>query len=243
MPKIIFDSKNEIPEHLRDDAKEVDGKFELDAKGVLDKNKELLKDNKKLKLDNESLQAEKEAAEDAVTEAKSKVNIPRGKRLVDADVAELGEAAKTASLSSSDISNLKTKVDEFEREKKEEEVKNLKTRAFNSAGISNTDLALSLRQSDDLEFESEMKDGKEIFYRVVEKDGKKEKMLFDNNYVKSLDGFKDVFAQLSTTKEKKTPFTVKETETSANIFDRIREGEKKRVEGEARTVDQAFGFN
>jgi hypothetical protein len=40
--KIIFDSLEEVPEELRTKAKESDGKYEMDAMGVLNKNRELL---------------------------------------------------------------------------------------------------------------------------------------------------------------------------------------------------------
>jgi hypothetical protein len=40
--RIIFDSLDEVPESLKDKAKEKDGKFEMDAKGVIDKNTQLL---------------------------------------------------------------------------------------------------------------------------------------------------------------------------------------------------------
>lgn len=42
MPQMTFDALDEVPENLRAAAKEVEGKFVLDASGVLNKNRELL---------------------------------------------------------------------------------------------------------------------------------------------------------------------------------------------------------
>jgi hypothetical protein len=58
--KIVFDSVDEVPENLRDKAKEVDGKFEMDAKGVLDKNAQLLAKVAKHKPVEDELKALKE---------------------------------------------------------------------------------------------------------------------------------------------------------------------------------------
>ena len=201
---------------------------------VTDKADKRQKEIDKLNVDKGNLERERD-------EYKNK-SIPHGFRAVSREIAELGEAVKNLNLSKDEISGLKTKVDEYEKEKAESEGKALKTRAFQSAGVTNTDLALSLRQSDDLNFESETKDGKEIFYRVTEKDGKKEKTLFDANYLKAADGFKDVFDKLTITKQKITPFPDKETETFTNLAEKIRADEKKRAEtAQVRTVDEAFG--
>jgi hypothetical protein len=189
----------------------------------------------------DSLTADKSNLERDLAEAKNK-GVPHGYRAVTKDVAELGETAKSSGLAKDDIPNLKTKVDEYEREKTESAAKQLKTKAFQSAGVNNVDLALSLKQSDDLQFESETKDGKEIFYRVTEKDGKKEKTLFNGDYLKSADGFKDVFAQLTGGKPKNQPFPdVSGGGEGGNIFDKIREQVKTENKTEKVDLGARFG--
>ena len=117
MPKIIFDTKNEIPEHLRNQVTEnTDGKFEIDAKGVLDKNKELLKDNSKLRETNESLTADLETAKTTATEWKGKAKLPAGHKIVADDVADLGEAAKEAGLLKDEMPTLKTSKEDLQKQ-------------------------------------------------------------------------------------------------------------------------------
>lgn len=111
MPKIIFENneKDLIPENLKNAAKELeDGTFELDAKGILKKNKELLRDNASLEAKVETAESKAETAEARAKEWKSKANLADDKRIVDADVAELGEAAKTAGVEIAEIPTLKT---------------------------------------------------------------------------------------------------------------------------------------
>jgi hypothetical protein len=122
--KIIADSLTDFPENLRSEAKEVEGKFELDGAGVLRKNSELLGKNAKLNARAEEAEAAKDAAEAVVQEWKGKAKIPAGQRLVAEDVAELGEAAKAAEISKDEMPTLKTakadlqsKIDAFEGEK------------------------------------------------------------------------------------------------------------------------------
>ncbi len=120
--KIVFDTKEEIREDLRDKAKEVDGKFELDAKGVLDKNTELLGKNSTLTYKVEELDS-------TVTELKKSSKIPAGQKIVAENVAELGEAALAAGLVKDEMPTLKSskddlqkKIDGYENEKVVSEV-------------------------------------------------------------------------------------------------------------------------
>lgn len=107
--KIIADSRTELPEHLQGEAKEVDGgKFEVSADGIIKKNKELLGKNASLQTRAEEAEAAKEAAEASAKEWKGKANIPAGQKLVSDEVAELGEAAKTAEIGKDEMPTLKT---------------------------------------------------------------------------------------------------------------------------------------
>lgn len=108
MPKIIFDTRNEIPEHLQAEAKEMeDGKFELDASGVLNKNKELLSTNATLKRRAEDAETAKAAADAERDEYKTKPNIPKGQRLVSIEDAELVSVVKAEGLTKESIPELK----------------------------------------------------------------------------------------------------------------------------------------
>lgn len=122
--KIIADSLTDFPDQLRSEAKEVDGKYELDGAGVLKKNSELLGKNAKLTTRAEEAEAAKESSEATAREWKSKANIPNGQKLVADDVAELGEAALDAKISKDEMPTLKTaaadlqsKIDAYEGEK------------------------------------------------------------------------------------------------------------------------------
>ncbi|HXG86524.1 MAG TPA: hypothetical protein VNI84_21075 [Pyrinomonadaceae bacterium] len=122
--KIIADGRDEFPENLRSEAKEVDGRFELDGAGVLKKNSELLGKNAKLTTRAEEAEAAKESSDATAKEWKSKANIPVGQKLVADDVAELGEAALAAKITKDEMPTLKTaasdlqsRIDAFEGEK------------------------------------------------------------------------------------------------------------------------------
>jgi hypothetical protein len=237
MPKTFYANESDIPENLKGAYEAKNGRWELtkldDDHPVLVTNKSLNSEQTRLKGQITTLTTEKDTAEREREEARNKA-IPHGFRAVPKEVAELGESVKATGLKSDEIANLKTKVDEYEKEKTESEKKALKVKALEAAGVTNPTLALSLRQSDDLEFEEI--DGK---FHVV-KDGKK--TLFDSNYLKAADGFKDVFDKLTTVKQKQTPFPTTEKETFTDLAEKIRADEKKRGESaQARTVDEAFG--
>lgn len=122
--KIIADSLTDFHESLRSEAKEVDGKFELDGAGVLKKNSELLGKNAKLSTRAEEAEAAKEAAEAAAQEWKGKARIPSGQEIVTTKQATLGKAAEVAGINEDEMLPLKTaaadlqsKIDAFENEK------------------------------------------------------------------------------------------------------------------------------
>ena len=122
--KIIADSKNELPEHLQSQAEEVDGKFQVDGDGIVKKNKELLKDNSTLRAKNEELTADADTAKADRDEWKGKAKIPNGSKIVTDEIAELGEAAKSAEIGKDEMPTLKgakadlqKRIDSFENEK------------------------------------------------------------------------------------------------------------------------------
>jgi hypothetical protein len=132
--KIIADSKDEFPEHLRSQAEETDGKFQIDANGLINKNKELLKDLSKLNSKIETLTADKETAVAERDEWKGKAKIPSGHKIVAADVAELGEAAKQANLVKDELPALKTKADELQAKLAERDAEAINAKVAEASG-------------------------------------------------------------------------------------------------------------
>lgn len=231
MPKIIFDTKDEIPESLRAQVVEVDGKFELDAKGVLDKNKELLADNSKLKTDKANLETQ-------VTELKTKSpDVPRGHRIVALDIAELGEAAKGAGLVKDELPTLKTTVSDLQSKIAERDADEINAKV---AAVAKKDLAAwrEHAKANGLRFEQRDEGGKADF-AVFKKgaDGKEVETKLGDYVKTSASHVKD-----GDGKPRITPFPEKETPVTGTVFDRIRDAEKKRgEENKTRTVEEAFG--
>jgi len=112
--KIIADTKDEFPENLRSQAEEIDGKFQIDGNGLINKNKELLRDLSKINTKIETLEADRDAARAEATEWKGKAKLPASHKIVPDDVAELGEAAKEAGLVKDELPTLKTAKEDLQ---------------------------------------------------------------------------------------------------------------------------------
>ncbi len=230
--KIIFDSKNEIPEHLQSQATEVDGKWELDASGVLNKNKELLGKNAKLAREKEEAEAAKEAAEADATEWKGKAKIPSGQTLVAKDVAELGAAVKESGLSKDEIAKLKTENDEFKSKAAESQGLEIRREAAKYLGYTNEDAFARLAKDVQI-----TKDGDKFTVKV----GDESKPL-TKEFVEKHETFVPFLSSLSE-KPKNTPFPGKEAEGEpTDTFDKIRkEVQEKGEKKETRSLESAFG--
>lgn len=178
MPKIIFDKKSEIPEHLQADATEIDGdKWELDAAPILKKNKELLGKNATLTTRAEEAEAAKDAAEAQAADWKGKAKIPDDQKLVAKDIAELGEAAKEAGLVVDEMPTLKTAKADLEGQL--EVVKG--ERLIEEVAKANqlNEKFVELAKDKKLKFEKKVEKDEEqkdvdAWYVVGEKDGKPE---------------------------------------------------------------------
>ncbi|MCY7375992.1 MAG: hypothetical protein LH472_08480 [Pyrinomonadaceae bacterium] len=221
--KIVFDTKEEIREDLRDKAKEIDGKFELDAKGILSKNTELLGKNTAL--------ADKvEELESANAELKKSSKMPAGQKLVAADVAELGEAAQTAGLSTDEMPTLKTaaadlqkQIDGFAQEKVIAEV---------AANLGFNNRFILAARDKGLRFEKtqETADGKAVEVWNVKGEGdtktKVEEFLKTDGYFKE---FAETFKS-DNNKSSGNTFDPAPAGVSDTLFDKIRKGaeEKKK---------------
>lgn len=180
--KIIYDNYKEIPEDLQSKATEVDGKWEMDAAGLLGKNSELLKNLKQANASNEKLS---EAVETLKTQILTPNKVAVDKREFDALAAE-NEAFKTLGA----FDEIKPKVEGYD-DLKIQAGQAVKDRALQSAGVNDLAGARQFKSYDELDFEAEIKDGKEIFYRVATDDkGKAVKTAFVADSLKT-DAFKD----------------------------------------------------
>lgn len=200
--KIVFDTKEEIPEHLQPSAAAVEGKWQLDAAGVLNKNIELLSkigQTKKLQAELDTLRTVKDNLEREIEEAKAKT-LPAGYRAVTKEVAALGAAAKTAGYAAPDeIVQTKARIAQFEQAQKEQTERAVKSKALKLAGVEDEEAFFALKQSDALQFEFETVDGKEKPFVVTETNGQKEKKAFDRKFLEEAEGFKTVVPVLFNT--------------------------------------------
>jgi hypothetical protein len=236
MPKTFYANETDIPENLKGAYEAKNGRWELtkldDDHPVLATNKSLNTEQGRLKGQITTLTTEKETAERERDDARNK-SVPHGFRAVPKEVAELGEAVKAVGLKSEEVADLKTKVDEYEKEKTDRAKKALKTKAAAAAGITNTDLFFNLKATDGLEFEEV--DGK---FLVIEGD---KKAAFDAEYLKKSEVFSPVLDKLTTVKQKQTPFPETGGSSAGNIFDKIRESVKSEEKVEKIDLAARFG--
>ncbi|HEY0659599.1 MAG TPA: hypothetical protein VGD05_14080 [Pyrinomonadaceae bacterium] len=190
----IYERLDDVPEELREHyGKRTDGKYEPQIEninsigGILNKNTELADEiNKVLK--------------PRLREYEGKEVLTAGKIAVDKTEFETIKAEHETYKTLGSLEEIKPKVEGYDELKTETETakrKELITRGLKAAGITNPDPAFNLRQIDTLNLEPETKDGKEIFYAVREVDGKRTKTLFDGEYLKEADGFKDILPTLT----------------------------------------------
>lgn len=201
----IYDKQSDVPEEEKEFfdkhyKKRADGKWEPDIEGinsiqgVLTKRDELLEKIKEIP-----------TLKTRIAELETLDVLPEGKIAVDKKEWEEKTKALESYSELGDLETIKPKVEGFDSLKAETEAtkrKELLTNGFKFAGVENIEAALDLKASDTLNLETEEKDGKTVFYRVVEKDGKTEKLLFDNAYIKEADGFKNHYNSLTGTIQK-----------------------------------------
>lgn len=229
--KIIADSLTDFPDQLRSEAKEVDGKFELDGAGVLKKNSELLGKNAKLTSRAEEAEAAKDASDANAQEWKGKAKIPTGHKVVAQDVAELGEAAKAAEISKDELPTLKgakadlqSKIDAFEGEKVISDV-------AQSLGFNNRFAAMAKDKNLKFEKTTEKVDGKDVdVWNVVGSDNSKTKVgdfIKQDAYFKE---FADTFASADKSGGKRYlgQESGQDRQSSATKFDAIEREVKER---------------
>jgi hypothetical protein len=233
--KIVFDTKGEIPEHLRESASEVDGKFELDASGVLGKNKELLGNNKTLTSENQRLNNE-------VARLQSSA-LPEGKVAVDPEIEKFGNAVKNAGLKISEIPTLKTKADELQKQIDSFATEKDVDAVAEAKGYNGKFKAMAKKQGLKFEKVTETVDGKPVDkWFVVGADNAKTDV---ENFLKTDSFFKEFADTFADEKQEQKGFNFGEQKgapDNKNIFDRIRSDVKAEAE-QAKPVnlDERFG--
>jgi hypothetical protein len=245
MPRSFYANESEIPADQKGCYEAKNGRWELtkldESHPVIVVKTSLETTNTQLKTTNDSLTAQIGNLEREKTEISSK-SVPHGYRAVKKEVAELGEAAVAEGLTADSVKTLKTENETLKTEKTSQSERELKTKALKAAGINDVDGFFELKASDNLKLETEMVDGKEKFFVVTETNGVKEKKVFDTEYLKNTDGFKNSFETL--TKKKETGFSFSEQngeKGNKNIFDKIRSDVKESETKEAPNINQRFG--
>lgn len=187
----IYDKREDVPEEfLEHYLKRSDGKYEPQVEGInsilglLSKRDELLEKVKEIP-----------QLKTRISEFEGQEILTPGKVAVDKkefdELRTENEAYKTLGT----IDEIKPKVEGFE-DLKAQTKQALRDKALMAAGVTDLDRARRFKAYDELEIESETKDGKEIFYRVTRDDkGKESKTAFDGEVLKS-DGFKDDLGSL-----------------------------------------------
>ncbi len=244
MPRTFYANESEIPENLKGAYELKNGRWELtkldDDHPVIVVKKSLEKDNGELKTKTDSLTVQVGNLEREKTELSSK-SVPHGYRAVKKEVAEIGEIAVAEGLTTESVKTLKTENDKLKTEKASQSDRELKTKALKAAGINDVDGFFELKASDNLKIEVETVDGKEKFFVVTEANGVKEKKVFDTDYLKNTDGFKNSFESLTKKKEEGFSFSEQGGGGNKNIFDKIREDAKAEQVKPANDLDTRFG--
>lgn len=195
----IYDNQLDVPAEMKEHYhKRADGKFEPQVEGItsigglLNKRDELL--TKVSEIPN---------LKTRILELEGQDTLPQGKVAVDKKDFDQLESYKALG----NVDDIKPKVEGYDALKTETEnikKREILTRAASAAGVTNANAFLNLKTTDSLNLESEIKDGKEIFYDVkTDDEGKTVKTVFDNDYLQKADGFKDNLASLTAGEGKK----------------------------------------
>jgi hypothetical protein len=245
MPKTFYANESDIPAEQKGCYEAKNGRWELtnldNDHPVIVTKLGLETTNTELKTTNASLTAQVGNLEREKTELSGK-SVPHGYRAVKKEVAELGEVAAAEGLSVDTVKTLKTENEGFKSKETERSDRELKTRALKAAGINDIDGFFELKASDNLKIETEKIGDEEKFYVVTETNGVKEKKVFDTDYLKKTDGFKNSFESL--VKKKEGGFSFSEQgggSDNKNVYDKIRADAKDEDKQEAPNINERFG--
>ncbi len=195
----IYDQQTDVPDEMKEHYhKRADGKFEPSVEGItsigglLNKRDELL-----------TKVADIPNLKTRILELEGQDTLPQGKIAVDKKDFDALETYKALG----DVNDIKPKVEGYDALKTETEgarKREILTRAASAAGVTNLNAFFNIKQTDALSLESETVDGREKFFAVSKDDkGKVTKTAFDNDYLTTADGFKDVLGSLTAGEGKK----------------------------------------
>lgn len=204
----IYENKEQIPEALLEYyAKRSDGRYEPQVEGINSilgltaKRDELLEKVKEIP-----------ALKTRVSELETVETLPAGKIAADKKEFDALKTENEAYRSLGTLEEVKPKLEGYDALKTETETNRrnaLLDEAFGYAGVKNKKTARDLRQSDSLNIETETVDGVKKFYNVSTDDkGKPVKTEFNSEYLKTADGFKEVYSSLFGTDEDGVRFPV-----------------------------------
>lgn len=245
MPRTFYANESEVPENMKGCYEAKNGRWELtnldNDHPVIVTKKGLETTNSTLKTENESLNVKVGNLEREKTELSGK-SVPHGYRAVKKEVAEIGEIAVAEGLSVDSVKTLKTENEGFKSKELANADRELKTKALKAAGINDIDGFFELKASDNLKIETEKIGNEEKFYVVTETNGVKEKKVFDTEYLKKTDGFKNSFESL--VKKKEGGFSFSEQGgggDNKNVYDKIRADAKAEEKQETPNINERFG--
>ncbi|HRH45814.1 MAG TPA: hypothetical protein PKY82_29500 [Pyrinomonadaceae bacterium] len=242
MPKSFYLNESDIPADQKGCYENKNGRWQLtnleSDHPVIATKTSLETTNAQLKTTNDSLTVQVTNLEREKIELSTK-SVPHGYRAVPKEVAELGETAKAEGFSKEELPQVKTKLTDLETKEIARADREIKTRALKAVGVTDVDGFFELKRSDALKIEAETVDGKEKFYVVEETNGVKEKKVFDTEYLKNTEGFKNSFDSLTKPKEESSGFHFGEQsgEKGKNIYDQIRESAKAEAETTKSSTD------
>lgn len=189
--KTYYANESDIPENLKGAYVARNSRYEL-AKLEADHPSIVALDEIKLKHD--TLKTQNGELLEAQTRLESKL-LPDGQVAVDKTEYETLKTENEGYKALGELSEIKPKVEGYD-ELRTTTKQAVKDKALMAAGITEVDRARKYKSYDELDIESEIKDGKEIFYRVVKDEkGKESKVVFDSEVLKS-DLFKDDLGSL-----------------------------------------------
>jgi len=252
MLKSSYDSLEAIPENARGAYIEKDGKWILDTFAedhpLVKKRDELLS----------KLAAKSDEVETLTTERDTALRrvVPSGKKVVDPEVAKLGEAAQQASLTADDIPKIKGELDTLKAESEGRRAEETLSSAAAAAEITGVDAFKKLDAARKLKLEKASVNGEDKWQIVNDVEGKTVKVDFNREWLEKQDEFKPflpaLFAEgdmengngngsggIKFPEQKKS----KKEDKGAGKFDNIRKNVEAQQKSTTNASDFANAFN
>lgn len=253
MLKTSYPTQDAIPDNQKGAYIERDGKWILDD---YDSDHPLVKKRDELLT---KVAKHDEALDEVNTklEVALKRQVPSGKKVVDSDVAKLGEAAKQAGLTEDELPKIITERDELKKDKEARDSESVLEKAAGSAEITNVDAFKKLDAARKLRFETTTVNG-ETKYQVIQTvDGKDVKNDFTREWVEKNEDLKPFTAAFYSDPGNgegngngsgggiKFPVQKPTTKpgSKGDQFDKIRENMEKQQKAKVPAADFSAAFN